>query len=749
MKMTFTKQRSNELRLALIFLGLILLPSALLGYLSWRAIESEKLLSQERLRESYRQFARLAGRAIDDELEKAAAHWVSAVEELFKAAKQIPAPENLDQLRKQEPLIAAGFLLTGPGKPAYPSGLSLKQEALSPPFAEKESYVREHEIFEKLMARGEESEYRLYDLDGAIAAYREILSSVSSPQLRGMAESYIGRAIMKKADWNAALATFQKLLAEYPELRDLNNMYLRFVAQYQIAICLENLGRDEEAIETLLRLHQDLLERSDLISAEQYSYFLEQLRALTPRLLSSPKLADPASYHARFSALAEQSKKRISQKYLLQLLDRRLRKLVIERKDYSPKFRYDSGDADDEPYLLAYRALPDPGSIYTIGLLGLQIDLPQLSQRLFPAILRNLKVSEQVSLAILNEKDAYVIGATKPAHQPIAMQTLAAPFDFWQVAVYLNEPPSASRQVDFRKTVGLWLISLLLLSILLGAYIFIRRARREAHISQMKSTFVSNASHELRTPLASIKMLVELLEMQLAGRSPAPLENFKSRAGHYLSIIRRECDRLGRLIENVLDFSKIERGVKPYHFEYEDPAAVLSLAVESFRPHAEAQGFVLEMEMAAALPEIRLDADAISQVMLNLLSNAVKYSDEVKEIRVRVYRDDGRLVVEVADRGIGIPAAEIPKIFEDFYRVDQRLSSQKQGGMGLGLTLARQIVRAHGGDIAVKSEAGKGSTFAFALPIPAEELAKINETAPMNGEIKSAATGQHYMEAEP
>jgi two-component system phosphate regulon sensor histidine kinase PhoR len=118
---------------------------------------------------------------------------------------------------------------------------------------------------------------------------------------------------------------------------------------------------------------------------------------------------------------------------------------------------------------------------------------------------------------------------------------------------------------------------------------------------------------------------------------------------------------------------------------------------------------------------MRLDADAMAQVVLNLLSNAVKYSDAVKEIRVQAYREGSHVVIAVTDRGIGIAAAEIPKIFDDFYRVNQRLNTPQQGGMGLGLTLVRHIVHAHGGSISVHSEVGKGSTFSVALPIPAAE----------------------------
>jgi signal transduction histidine kinase len=531
--------------------------------------------------------------------------------------------------------------------------------------------VLEYEIFNKMVARGEDLEYRSDDLDGAMAAYREIPSAVSSPRFWAIAESHIGRVLMKKGRWHRALVSFQRLLARYPDERDLNGMYLRFLAQYQIAVCLESLKRDEEAMARLLQLNQDLLERSDAINDLQYSFFLEQIRNLTPRLLASPRLSNSAGFKAQFDALGEQSKKRISQRYFLQLLDRNLERLVLKRKHYRPKFSYISDEAEDGPYLLAYLPLPDPSAVYVAGLIGLQIDLSQLSRQLFPRIFRNLKFSEKVTLALLNEKGAYVFGTAEPLPNPIAVQPLAAPFDFWQIAIYLSDEQALPPRFDFRNTLALWLIFLLLVSILFGAYLFFRHIRRQAYLSQMKTNFVSNVSHELCTPLASIKMFADLLQKQVAGNSASPRSDSKMRSQQYLGIISRECDRLGRLIENVLSYSKIERGVKQYQFEYEDPAAILRAAIESFRPHAEAQGFLFEVEIAEELPELRVDADAILQVMLNLLSNAVKYSEEVKEIRVRAFRAGPVVKVEVADRGIGIDPTEIPKIFDDFYRVDR------------------------------------------------------------------------------
>ncbi len=718
-----SKLRRNEMQLAMIFLSLIIVPSGLLGYLSWRALENEKLLSQERLRESYDQFARLAAREIDHELEDLEKRWGTAMKDLLKRGPANFTDREVEKLFSGEPLIAACFLLTAPGQVVHPPGLSPGKETSSPETWEQASYLHEFEIFKQLQEQGEELEYHVYDLQGAVARYQEILSRVSNPQLRAMADSYIGRALQKKGDWIAALAAFRDLLQNYPEMRDFNQMYLRFLARYQIAVCLDNLERDQEAVAELARLNLDLFERSDAIQTMQYSYFFQMIQDLASRLLASPHLSSLAASQAQFQALAEKNKKRISQKYFVQLLNQELTESVIKRKRHKLNFRYVSGEADGEPFLLAHHSLPDPSGIFATGMLGLQIDLNRLRQELFPVILRNLKSSKQVQLVILNEKDEYVIGPTKPAPALLAVQKLERPFDFWQVAIYLDDTYHVSQRQDFGVALKFWLISFLLLSILSGAYLFIRRARREAQLSHIKSGFVSNVSHELRTPLASIRMLAELMEMQLNGESNIRLE--KHNARHYLSIIQRECNRLGRLLENVLDFSKIERGLKQFSFEYENPSCVLYMAVETFRPHAEAQDFTLEVEIAEDLPAVRLDADAILQVMLNLLSNALKYSQEIKEIRVRAYRADRtRLSVEVADQGIGMEAAEFPKIFDAFYRIDPSLNSPKQGGVGLGLTLVRHIVQAHGGEVYVRSIAGQGSTFCFTLPISSVEVSK-------------------------
>jgi signal transduction histidine kinase len=715
-------EQRSELRTAVIFLLLIFLPSGLLGYLSWRAIKNERLLARQKIIEGYRQFARLVVRGINNELEDMQARLEISVEDALQRFVSPPAIDQLDSLVKAEPFISSCVLLSRPGQVTYPPEPILKH---GKPFRwqnQSEAVAQEYELYRELLNRGEELEYGHSDFDSAIVVYRQILAKTTSPQIYAMANSLIGRAQTKKTDWASALATYQNLLGNFPEVRDLNKMYLRFLAQYQIAVCLNNLNRDEDAVKALLQMHEDLVERSDTINQLQYAHFLEWIEDFGPLLLSSPNLANAEEYQNRFQGLAEQKKRPISDQYFVQLFDEELHELVIKRKPHRPIVRYFSGQADHEPFLLGYATIPDGSGSHVAGLLGFRVNLTELRDQILPTFLHHLKIGDEVILAILDDSDNFVIGTSEPRSRAAVTHALDSPFKFWQVGVFLASEESAPAR-DFGAELWLWLISFLLLSIFFGTYLFIRHARREARLSEMKSTFVSRVSHELRTPLTSIKMLAEHLEMQLQESAATPEQDLRKRADQYLNVIRRESDRLGRLIENILDFAKIERGVKDYVFEYELPKTILQKAIDSFRPFAEAKGFVIDARIDDSLPEILIDSDALTQAILNLLSNAVKYSEGERVIFLRAFRDRDHVGIEIEDRGIGIPSAKVSRIFDEFYRIDQKLNSNQQSGMGLGLTLVKHIVLAHGGTIKVHSQEGKGSTFAIALPIPPEALA--------------------------
>jgi signal transduction histidine kinase len=260
-------------------------------------------------------------------------------------------------------------------------------------------------------------------------------------------------------------------------------------------------------------------------------------------------------------------------------------------------------------------------------------------------------------------------------------------------------------------------ISLFLVVILtfLGAFFLWRDTRRESRIAELRSQFVSSVSHELKTPLTSIRMFAESLQMDDEEGSGDPKER-----AEYLDTIVCETERLTRLLNNVLDFSRIERGQKNYRMESADLSSVVGAAVRTMRFPLAEQGFDLQVDLSEDIPPVSVDRDAIEQAVLNLLSNAMKYSGNSREIGLRLFRQNGSVLIQVSDHGVGIPAGEQLRIFEKFYRVSSK-ENRAISGTGLGLALVAHIVRAHEGRVEVESEPGQGSTFTIRLPLHVEE----------------------------
>jgi len=251
----------------------------------------------------------------------------------------------------------------------------------------------------------------------------------------------------------------------------------------------------------------------------------------------------------------------------------------------------------------------------------------------------------------------------------------------------------------------LGVLSLLMIGGLVLTY---RSVNKQVALARLKSDFVSNVSHELRTPLALIRLYAETLELGRITTSEKKHE--------YYSIIRKESERLTALINNILDFSRIEAGRKEYDFKETDIAELVRNTLDSYRFQIEQQGFALEEQIEPNIPKVRVDREAIARALVNLVNNALKYSDREKFLGVKLYREKSVLKLEVIDRGIGIERNEQARIFEKFYRTCDPLVHNTKGS-GLGLSLVRHITEAHGGDVEVESTPGHGSKFTLKLPI--------------------------------
>ena len=261
------------------------------------------------------------------------------------------------------------------------------------------------------------------------------------------------------------------------------------------------------------------------------------------------------------------------------------------------------------------------------------------------------------------------------------------------------------RRFVYQSFLILGVLSVLMIGGLVLTY---HSVNKQVALARLKSDFVSNVSHELRTPLALIRLYAETLEL---GRI-----NTAEKKHEYYSIIRKESERLTALINNILDFSRIEAGRKEYDFRETDIAELVRNTLDSYRFQIEQQGFALEEQIESGIPRVRVDREAIARALVNLVNNALKYSDSEKFLGVKLYREQSVLKLEVSDRGIGIERHEQARIFEKFYRTCDPLVHNTKGS-GLGLSLVRHITHAHGGNVEVESTPGRGSKFTLSLPL--------------------------------
>jgi two-component system phosphate regulon sensor histidine kinase PhoR len=248
---------------------------------------------------------------------------------------------------------------------------------------------------------------------------------------------------------------------------------------------------------------------------------------------------------------------------------------------------------------------------------------------------------------------------------------------------------------------------LFILLILLSGAVAVQSIGKQIRLNRLKNDFIATVTHELKTPLASMRVLVDTL---LEGNYRNPQQVME-----YLQLVSRENERLSRLIDNFLTFSRMERNKRAFQMRPVSPASVARTAAEAVGTRMARGDCHFETDIPERLPNIKADHDAMVTVLVNLLDNAYKYTGDEKRIKLSVASEDGMVCFRVSDNGVGIPRRALKKIFRRFYQVDRSLSRRAEG-CGLGLSIARFIIDAHQGKIAVESKPAQGSTFTVTIP---------------------------------
>jgi signal transduction histidine kinase len=383
--------------------------------------------------------------------------------------------------------------------------------------------------------------------------------------------------------------------------------------------------------------------------------------------------------------------------------------------------------------LFVFTPINKTGGEERIGFAGMTLKASYIREQLLPQATGELSrgtrddSSPIISVLDENDREIYSSGSGLTHHEirlpfsPVLRQ--------WKMGIgYRNTTIEALARRQFRQ--NLLLIGVAIALLLAGLILALRATTREMKLVEAKTTFVSNVSHELKTPLSLIRLFAETLEL---GRVRNPEE-----AHEYYRIINRESRRLTRLINNILDFSRIEAGRRQYQFAETNVAEVVTEVLQSYERQMTSAGFEAGTNIQPDLPPALIDREALAQAVLNLVDNAVRYSDQAKRIEVSVRLLDDDIAVEIADQGVGIPKAEHQRIFEKFYRVSTGLVHDTKGS-GLGLAIVKHIVEAHRGRVTVESAPGKGSRFTILLPIVRSEAP---EAAP-ESLSPDAALGAH------
>jgi signal transduction histidine kinase len=341
-------------------------------------------------------------------------------------------------------------------------------------------------------------------------------------------------------------------------------------------------------------------------------------------------------------------------------------------------------------------------------MLGVQLNTEYLEESVLPEAIRNAQVSEGAKVILADLAGRPLSGKRDLSTAlPLVTEYFEDNFPPWKIELF-QAPAKGLETLDIRRNFYFWTILTLIVVLAFGAFLIVRTIGHEMEILKIKSDFVSSVSHEFKTPLTSIRALLERL-VDGKVRDGAKMDQ-------YFSIIAQDTDKLTRLVNNLLDFSKIEEGKKRYDFADTDIVRIAAEQVQGFKKEQVLGGPDIRLEIAGKIPSLQGDADALSRALANLLSNAVKFTPAGKTIRVGLSSSGGNVILEVEDEGIGIHPDEVGKIFEKFFQGRNALAHSTRG-TGLGLTLVKHVVEAHGGRVLIESRLGLGSKFSLIFPI--------------------------------
>ena len=662
-------------KLSVLFLFAILIPGTILTYFSIQIIASQRDLTEKRLLEDQNRLAAELSEQFHVMLTMYADMYFDRFDGLKSDLPEVTV--SLDSLE----FVSQAFVLNREGVFLWPNFYEAAQSF---------QLLRKTERFLNIFSSAESAEFAESDLKKATRLYQEANRVSRSKEEFAAASNGLARVLFKRGLLDRAFRQYEILVEKYGSVIDETGMPFGYYAIHQLILMgmRDFIKRSYTDVDHIL----DRIIEGEIPLTWQLGLLLESVEAWLGRLSSDiirtgENLTDKIVQIRRFLSFIKEDGNTIKQ---ISFGDQSSSSLRLG------PYGTVSGSRLDKPNLIIFH---DKG----VGpyVTGFVVNLEHLKSHLVNSG-EEMSRSLDLEIEIIPRNQLSQVSANSMS----IIRELSPYTPSWRLWIRPEDPRGITQYIIRQRWIYGVAITLLMAGMVLGIVLVLRDVSREHKLAQLRSDFVSNVTHELKTPLTSIRMFADTMRL---GRIKK-----KGEQQEYLSIIVDESERLTRLINNVLDFSKIEQGEKQYRFEPMNLSRVVEKAVNTLGYWLKAQGFHITSDIQ---PEIQTtaDEDAIDQAILNLLSNAMKYSTDNKKIDIRLWQEDQSIYIKVEDRGIGIPESKQPFIFDKYYRAHTGHEKAK-GGSGLGLTVVKHIIEAHQGRIEIKSEVNHGSTFTIILP---------------------------------
>ena len=543
-------------------------------------------------------------------------------------------------------------------------------------------------------------EYQEQNFKKAVNVYQQAISKNPSRTETAFILNALARIEKKRENLQTAADYYKKIVDDYPDLQLQGKIPIGLIAQLEITKILMAISKPDEAYSTMTDLISSLSGSEWILSNTSYQFINDQLDQILKTISIQSGHQKSNNNIDSLRALSEYFSQKTNEILNLraEILD------LLQESDIQKNFNIFQKEVQEiRTDRLIAEVLSDEGNVTW----GIVLNKELFLQNVLIPFLENHNDKDSWDWDIQDKTGKLLVNKRAIYEENPIEYTISSNLSDYKILAFAK--PKTLLTTFLGNDQGLYFFIFLFIGALLitGILLMIYMVNRELQLNQMKSDFIATVSHEFKSPITAIRQMAEMFQ---SNRVP------DERKQKYYSVMMQEGERLAHLVDNILDMARIEQGKKRYDFKSQNIQETIRQTVAKYQDRYTGKGLSFNVYQNENIPEVTMDEESIQQVLHNLLDNAIKYSSGSKEIDLSAVQQNGAVAITVKDYGIGIEKEDQLKIFDRFYRVKSDETSGIKGS-GLGLTLVKKIIEAHGGKTEIKSKPSKGTAFTFYLPI--------------------------------